>query len=282
MARADAGKPRRVRTDRALPSRLERPRRRGLPRKVNPFEAASVSRLDLNCRWTGRRDAGAHGSPVGVANPTAAQRSLARAQRAPSRPRSLGERPHRRQEPQKRSERGPCEAQIAGLDDGPPGSGRSWPQSSNRSTPTRSFPTVRNPQKHPGRLGPHSLRLAHRNARTRRPRAGTGRKSRRPGPDRPQSEPSGSWKPGGVIATDPGAGGLMACGVGALQPARHAARSRARISIGLRLLGSDSGHPSKRPENARRVKILYAAAPARLPKEADRSLSGRSARSRGS
>src|SRR5208337_2633261 len=34
-----------------------------------------------------------------------------------------------------------------------------------------------------------------------------------------QSVPSGSWKSGGVTATEPGAGGGEACGVGALQAA---------------------------------------------------------------
>jgi len=29
--------------------------------------------------------------------------------------------------------------------------------------------------------------------------------------------PSGSWNPGGVTATEPGAGGAEACGAGALQ-----------------------------------------------------------------
>jgi hypothetical protein len=45
-----------------------------------------------------------------------------------------------------------------------------------------------------------------------------------------QSAPGGSWKPGGVTATDPGAGGTEACGAGA-SPAASAKQAATRTRI---------------------------------------------------
>jgi hypothetical protein len=53
------------------------------------------------------------------------------------------------------------------------------------------------------------------------------------------SVPSGSWNPGGVTATEPGAGGAKVCGAGALQAAsaKQATTSEASIFIGFQAPG---------------------------------------------
>jgi hypothetical protein len=107
------------------------------PRSISVRRAASQRRAARWRRPSGRGNAGTHGSAVGVADPAPRVANLAPTQGASSHPPSPGERPHRRQEPQKCSDRASVEApeRPAPRTDRTPG-----PRSSGRSTPTPISP----------------------------------------------------------------------------------------------------------------------------------------------